>query len=388
MQCDIDWHPALNALPFSPIRRMFNTAARMSDVIHLSIGQPDMPAPAHVIDAYVAALRDGKTRYELDAGLPQLREAIAGFYGQCYGIPLDAENVLITTGCCQAIYMALTAAVKPGKEVIVIEPVFILYHILKLAGAIPRPIVTTAANGYQVDAQEVISAMTDSTCAVLLTSPGNPTGTVYPRATMEAICEAATQRGITIISDEVYDRLVLDDEPYASALTCCPSFDRLIVASSVSKTYSLAGLRLGWAISTKTNIETLQRYHMFISTCENTPSQWAVLAAFEGDQSSVHAMVNEYRRRRARVVELVGQCPALTGYEPGGAFFVMPSLPAGADGFDVAMRLLEETGVCTIPGGTFGESCNNALRISYSTSMENIEAAFERMIPWLAEQLF
>ena len=116
--------------------------------------------------------------------------------------------------------------------------------------------------------------------------------------------------------------------------------------------------------------------------------QWAVLAAFEGDQSSVHAMVNEYRRRRARVVELVGQCPALTGYEPGGAFFVMPSLPAGADGFDVAMRLLEETGGCTIPGGTFGESCNNALRISYSTSMENIEAAFERMIPWLAKQLF
>jgi len=124
MPRSIDWHPALNELPFSPIRMMFNTAAKMTDVLHLSIGQPDMPAPPHVIEAYIRALRDGKTRYELDGCLPQLREAITGFYNRRYGLHLEAENILITTGCCQAMYMALTAAVKPGKEVIVIEPVF------------------------------------------------------------------------------------------------------------------------------------------------------------------------------------------------------------------------------------------------------------------------
>lgn len=230
--------------------------------------------------------------------------------------------------------------------------------------------------------------MTDETCAIMINSPGNPTGTVYPRATMQAICQAAIERGIPIISDEVYDRLILDDEPYASALSYCPDLDQLLVASSVSKTYSLAGLRLGWLISSQANIETLQRYHMFISTCESTPSPWAVLAAISGEQSSVDDMVQEYLRRRARVVVLLSQCKQMTSYTPGGTFFVMPSLSPGADSMDVAMRMLKEVRVCTIPGVTFGHSCNNALRLSYSTSIPNIEAAFERMIPWLAKQSF
>jgi aminotransferase len=383
----IDWHPALAALPFSPIRQMFNTAAEMEDVIHLSIGQPDFAMPEHVVDAHVRALREGKTRYEMDAGLPQLRVAVAEFYNQQYGSQLTERNVLITTGCCQAMFMALTAAVQPDREVIVIEPYFVLAHIVGVAGAIPHSITTHAANGYQVDPQEVIDAMNDRTCAIMLNSPGNPTGTVYPRETVKAICHAAEERGIVVISDEVYDRLVFDG-PYASALTCAPSLDKLIMSSSVSKTYSMAGLRLGWAISSEDNIVQLQRYHMFISTTENTPTQWAALAALKGDQSCVQRMLDEYRRRRDRIVELVDAAPHLTGYVPGGAFFIMPSLPAGADSFDVAMRMLREARVCTIPGGAFGKSCNNALRISYATSMDQIEAAFERLNPWLQKLSF
>ena len=389
MSSGINWNPMLDTLPFSPIRMMFNTAAEMEDVIHLSIGQPDFPPPPHVIEAHIQALREGKTSYALDAGLPQLREAIAAFYSREYNIKLAATNVLITTGCCQSMYMALTGAVKPGMEVIVIEPVFVLYHVAKLAGAVPIPITTTVAEGYQVDPQRVIDAMTEKTCAILINSPGNPTGTIYPRATMETICKAATDRGIAVISDEVYDRLILDhDQSFTSALMCVDDLDGLIMTSSVSKTYSMAGLRLGWTISSESNIITLQRYHMFISTCENTPAQWASLAAITGDQSFVGQMVGEYRRRRDRVVQLIEQCPHLTGYQPGGAFFVMPSLPTGTDGFDVAMRMLKEAGVCTIPGSAFGNSCGNALRISYSTSMENIESAFERMKPWLEKQSF
>lgn len=383
----IEWNPGLAALPFSPIRAMFNEAAKMSDVVHLSIGQPDLPPPPHVIEAFHQALRDGRTRYELDAGMPALRQAIADFYSRRHNVRLDADNVLITTGCCQAMFMALSAAVQPGREVIMIEPAFVLFRIIEMAGGVLRRIVTTAENGYQVDPQEVIDAMNDRTCALLLNSPGNPTGTIYPRETMETICRAAEERGIAVISDEVYDRLILD-EPYASALECAPHLDNLIVASSVSKTYSLAGLRLGWAISSKANIVDLQRFHMFVSSCESTPTQSAVLAAFQGEQSFVEQMVKEYRRRRDRVVELVAATPKLTGYKPSGAFFVMPSLPVGVDGFDVAMRMLKEVGVCTVPGGTFGNSCSNALRFSYSTSMENIEAAFERMIPWLGQQSF
>ena len=387
MSPKIEWHPSLGALPFSPIRKMFNTAAEMEDVIHLSIGQPDFPTPPHIIDAMVHALRQGKTRYELDAGLPELRAAVAGLYNHLYELKLTDENVLVTTGCCQAMFMALTAAVRPGMEVIVVEPVFVLVHIIELAGAIPRAIVTTAENGYQVDPQQVIDAMTEKTCAIMINSPGNPTGTIYPRDTIDAICQEAARRNIAVISDEVYDRLILEGD-YASAMTSMPTLDNVIMTSSVSKTYSMAGLRLGWVISSRENIVNLQRYHMFISTNENTPTQWATVAALTGDQSCVETMVREYRSRRDRVVELVGKAPHLKSYRPDGAFFIMPSLPAGTDSFDVAMRLLTEARVCTIPGGAFGHSCNNALRISYATSMDQIEAAFERIIPWLEKQSF
>ena len=384
----IDWHPSLDALPFSPIRQMFNAAATMEDVVHLSIGQPDFAPAPHILEAHAQALREGKLRYELDAGLPQLRQGIADLYNNLFDTRLEAHNVLITTGCCQAMFMALTAAVQPGREVIMIEPTFVLAHIARLAGAAIRRIVTTAENGYQVDPQQVIDAINDHTCAIMINSPGNPTGTVYPRETIEAICSAAAERGIALISDEVYDRLILDDEPFTSALVCPGGLDNLIVTNSVSKSYCLPGLRLGWAISSPENIETLQRYHMYISTAENTPSQWAALAAVTGDQACVDDMVVEYRRRRDRVVELVEQTPHMTGYRPGGAFFIMPSFPAGTDGLDLAMRMLREIRVCTIPGSTFGQSCTNALRLSYSTSMDQIEEAFARMTPWLEKQSF
>ncbi len=389
MNRSIDWNPALERLPFSPIRRMFNTAATMTDVLHLSIGQPDFPTPPHIIEAHVKALREGRTRYELDAGLPQLRDAVAKLYNRLYDIRLEPENVLITTGCCQAMYMAIHAAVRPGMEVIVVEPVFVFLHVIEQAGGVPVRIMTTAKEGYQVDPQKVIAAMSDRTCAIMINSPGNPTGSVYPKETITAICREADRRGIAIISDEVYDRLILDEDvPYASALKHAPSLDHLIMTSSCSKTYSMAGLRLGWAISSKQNIEALQRLHMFISTTENTATQYAALEAVTGPQDCVGTMVKEYRRRRDRIVQLVSKTPHMTGYSPGGAFFIMPSLPSAADSFDVAMRLLKEARVCTIPGGAFGTSCNNALRISFATSMETIEAAFERMQQWLARQSF
>lgn len=384
----IQWNPALQALPFSPIREVFNRAAGLKDICHLSIGQPDFPTPPAIIEAHIEALRAGKTDYALDAGLPELRLAVANRYQDLYGVELGPENVLITTGCCQAMYMALSAAVRPGKEFVLIEPYFVLGLIPEMVGAIPRKVVTTAENGYQPDPQEIIDAFNNDTCAILLNSPSNPAGAVYPKETMEAVCHEAARRGITVISDEVYDRLILDDEPHASALTCAPNLDQVIVCSSLSKTYSMAGLRLGWAISSKENIRDLQRYHIFISTTENTPTQWAALEALTGDQTPVEQMVEAYRERRDCIMNWVDKAPGLTGYRPGGAFFIMPALPRGADSFEVTYRLLEEAGVCVIPGGAFGKSCNNGLRMSFATSLDTINEAFERMIPWLEKQSF
>ncbi|MBJ83617.1 MAG: aspartate aminotransferase [Acidimicrobiaceae bacterium] len=368
---------------------MFNLASTMEDVVHLSIGQPDFPTPRHIIDAHIAALRADKTHYTLDAGLPELLSALAEYYSHRNSTSLVEENLLETTGAGEAIFLAVTSVAFSGREVIVIEPSFVLFQALVgFTGAKVRRLVTTADKGYQVDPNEVIDAMGPKTCAIILNSPGNPTGTVYPKATVQAICQEASRRGVTVISDEVYDRLVLDDMPCPSVLNCDVDLDHVIVASSFSKTYSMPGMRVGWLVSSRENIKTLRRYHTYTTTVGNTPGQWASIAALRGDQGCVDRMVVEYRARRDRIVELLKACRHLRSYRPQGAFYIMPSLPRGVNGSQFVLKMLQEIRVCVIPGDTFGKSCSNAFRLSYATSLDRIENAFKRMIPWLEKQSF
>lgn len=381
------WNPALHTIPVPGIRRMVNLAATMDDVIHLSIGQPDMKPPRHVIDATIDALNAGQTGYTMDAGLPELLEALADYYGQRYQRALVAENFMVTTGATEAIYLALTATSAPGREFIVPDPAFMLYApLIRINGGVVKTIPTRAQNQHQLDPQEVIDAIGPHTFAIVLNSPSNPTGTVYPRETVEAIVQEAAYRGVYVISDEVYDHLIYDQREYPSVLTCCSDLDHVMVVSSFSKTFSMAGMRVGWMVASQGAIKKLRRYHMFTTTVANTPSQWGGVAALRGDRAYIDAMLKEYQTRRDRLVELVQQTPHLTGYRPEGAFYLFPALPEGVNGGNVALKLLRETGVCTVAGDTFGSAGSNALRISYSTSLAQIEAAFERLIPWMAKQ--
>ncbi|RLK48648.1 aminotransferase [Alkalispirillum mobile] len=383
------WNPALRALPIPGIRRMVNMAAEMEDVIHLSIGQPDFPVPEHVIEAHIDALRHGQTGYTMDAGLPELLEAIAEYYSERYHRPLTPDNVLVTTGATEAIYLALAATAAPGRQFLVPDPCFPLYApLIRMNGGEVKPIPTRAENGHQLDPQEVIDSIGMRTFGIILNSPNNPTGTVYPRETIEAIVQEAAYRGVYVYSDEVYDHLLLDDLKYASVLNCTSDLDHVMMMSSFSKTYSMSGLRIGWIISSQGAIKKLRRFHIFTTTVANTPAQWAGVAALKGEKSCLDHMVEEYRRRRDRVVQLVSDAPHLTGYWPQGAFYIFPSLPQNTDATTVAIRMLQETGVCVVPGDAFGDSCPNSLRISFSASMNDIEEAFERMIPWLAKQRF
>ncbi|WP_338034604.1 pyridoxal phosphate-dependent aminotransferase [Halorhodospira neutriphila] len=381
------WSPSIRALPIPGIRKMVNMAAEMDDVIHLSIGQPDFPMPEHVLEAHVQALRDGKTGYTLDAGLPQMLEAVAEYYGARYGRELSPENVLITTGATEAMYLAIAATAAPGRQFLVPDPAFPLYApLIRMNGAEVRSIPTRAEHGHQLDPQEVIDQIGMRTFGIILNSPSNPTGTVYPRETVEAIVQEAAYRGVYVFSDEVYDHLLLDEMAYPSVLRCTSDLDHVMAVSSLSKTFSMAGLRIGWLISSQGAIKKLRRFHIFTTTVANTPAQWAGAAALRGEQGCVEAMLEAYRARRDRIVELVSQTPHLTSYRPQGAFYIFPSLPPNTDGTSVATRLLKETGVCLVPGDAFGESCPNALRISYAASMDDIERAFERIIPWMARQ--
>ncbi|MDQ2075629.1 pyridoxal phosphate-dependent aminotransferase [Marinimicrobium sp. ABcell2] len=383
------WNPALLTIPIPGIRRMVNMAAHLDDVIHLSIGQPDLPAPKIVVDAARDALEAGQTGYTMDAGLPELLDSLAAYYGARSHRKLSAENIIVTTGATEAVYLALTAMSAPGRQFIIPDPTFMLYApLIRMNGGEVVPVATRAENNHQLDPQEVIDAIEPQTHAIVLNSPSNPTGTVYPKETVEAIVEEAAYRGIYVISDEVYDHLIYDGKEYPSVLSCCSDLDHVMVISSFSKTYSMAGMRVGWLIASQGAIKKLRRYHMFTTTVANTPCQWAGVAALHSGKDFVDGMVAEYTRRRDRLVELVAQTPHLSGYKPEGAFYLFPSLPEGVNGTNVALRLLKETGVCTIPGETFGASSTNSLRISYSTSMENIERAFERIIPWMEKQDF
>jgi aminotransferase len=383
------WNPAMMAIPVPGIRKMVNMAASMEDVIHLSIGQPDLPAPDNVVNATIEALRAGQTGYTMDAGLPELLESLAVYYSGRSQRKLTSDNIMITTGATEAIYLALTAVSAPGRHFIVPDPAFMLYApMIRMNGGEITEITTRAEKNHQLDPQEVIDAIQPNTHAIVLNSPSNPTGTVYPRETIEAILQEAAYRGIQVISDEVYDHLIYDGKEYPSALACTTDLDNLMVVSSFSKTYSMAGMRIGWIIASQAAIKRLRRYHMFTTTVANTPCQWAGVAALHGSNDFIQNMLAEYTKRRDRLVELVEQTPHLTGYKPEGAFYLFPALPEGVNGTNVALRLLKETGVCTIPGETFGNSCSNAIRLSYSTSLNNIERAFERIIPWMEKQDF
>jgi len=342
-----------------------------------------------VVDATVAALQAGQTGYTMDAGLPELLEALSDYYGARYARELTPDNILVTTGATEAIYLALTATSSSGREFIIPEPSFMLYApLVRMNGGTVKTIPTRAESHHQLDPQDVIDAISADTCAIVLNSPSNPTGTLYPRETIEAIVQEAAYRGVYVISDEVYDHLVYDDKTYPSVLSCCSDLDHVMVISSFSKTFSMAGMRVGWLIASQGAIKKLRRYHMFTTTVANTPCQWAGVAALRGERDFVDTMLQVYTQRRDRVVELVRQTPFLEGYKPEGAFYIFPALPEGINGNNVALRLLKETGVCTIPGETFGPSCSNALRISYSTSIEQIEEAFKRLIPWMERQDF
>lgn len=383
------WNPALRALPIPGIRRMVNLASEMEDVVHLSIGQPDFPTPPHIIEEHIRALQAGSTGYTMDAGLPELLTALKEYYSKRYQRPLVEENILVTTGATEAIYLALSATAAPGREFIIPDPSFPLYApLIRMNGGTVKAIPTRAEHGHQLDPQEVIDAIGMRTFAIVLNSPNNPTGAVYPRETIEAILQEAAYRGVKVISDEVYDHLLLDELDYPSALEHTADLDHVLTISSFSKTFSMPGLRIGWVISSQGVIKMLRRYHIFTTTVANTPAQWAGIAALQGDRACLDDMVEAYRKRRDRVVQLVSEAPHLTGYWPQGAFYIMPSLPPNADGTTVALRMLEETGVCVVPGETFGDNARNALRISFSTSMEQIEEAFARMNPWLAKQKF
>jgi aminotransferase len=368
------------SVPPSGIRRFFDIAATMDDVISLGIGEPDFATPEPLVRAGIEALQRGETHYSSNSGLMELRRAIAehldGRYGQTYN---PASEVLITVGVSEALYLACAATLDHGDEVIIPEPCFVSYAPeVTFAGGTPVMVSTRAEDAWQATAEDIEAAVTERTKAVLLGYPNNPTGATMSRERLNEIAAVVKRHNLLVISDELYDQLVYDTEH-----VCFPSlpgmYSRTILLNGFSKAYAMTGWRVGYAAGPAEILDMMRRVHQYTIMCAPTVSQYAALAALKVGEPHVQEMHAEYDRRRRLIVDGLNEI-GLDCVEPQGAFYAFPSIKiSGMDENEFAERLLQEEKVAVVPGAAFGDGGRDHVRCSYATAYEKIEEALERM---------
>ncbi|MBC7242380.1 MAG: aminotransferase class I/II-fold pyridoxal phosphate-dependent enzyme [Anaerolineae bacterium] len=368
------------SIPPSGIRRFFDIAATMQNVISLGIGEPDFTTPAHIIEAGIEALRRGETHYTSNAGIFELRQAIAENIARLYGVQYDpAKEIFITVGVSEGLYLALTALLNPGEEVIVPEPCFVAYvPEVVLAGGVPVRIPTWVENNFEVTAEEIERAITPRTKALLIGYPNNPTGAVMSRERLMAIAQLAERYDLVVISDEIYDRLVYGVEHICFA--SLPGMrERTIVLQGMSKAYAMTGWRVGYAAGPAELIAPMLKIHQYTIMSAPTVAQIAALRALKHGEEDVQYMREMYDRRRRLIVAGLNNI-GLSCFEPKGAFYAFPCIrTTGLSSMEFSERLLMEEKVAVVPGSAFGECGEGFVRCSYASSLENIEEALNRM---------
>jgi aminotransferase len=370
----------VQGIPPSGIRKFFDIAATMEDVISLGIGEPDFVTPAPFLEAGVRSLQEGHTHYTSNSGILELRQALSRHLERLYGVHYHPEDeLLISVGVSEALYLALTAIIDPGDEVIVPEPCFVSYTPeVTLAGGRPVTIATHVEHSFQVTGVAVEAAVTEKTKAILIGYPNNPTGAVMSRERLLEIANVAQKHDLLVISDEIYDQLV-----YGIQHICFASLpgmrDRTITLGGFSKDYAMTGWRIGYAAAPAEILGAMRKIHQYTIMSAPTTAQIAALTALEQGASYVEEMRNEYDRRRKLIVGGLNEL-GLKTFEPHGAFYAFPSVAAsGMDENAFAEQLLHEERVALVPGSAFGPSGAGFVRCSYATAYEDIEKALERI---------
>lgn len=370
----------VRSVPPSGIRRFFDIAATMPDVISLGVGEPDFVTPGDIREAAMSSIQEGKTAYTSNSGLIELRTALAAHLDNLYGVSYDAEDeLLLTVGVSEGMQNAMVALIDDGDEVIVPEPCFVAYAASVIfADGVPVHVPTRVENNFQVTGEEIEAAITPKTKAILIGYPNNPTGAVLSRERMLEIAEIAERHDLIVISDEIYDRLV-----YGVEHTCFASLpgmrERTVLLGGFSKAYAMTGWRLGWLAAPADITQAVRKVHQYAIMSAPTASQYAGLEALRFGEDSVQAMVAEYDRRRRRIVDGFNAM-GLPTFEPQGAFYAFPYVGhLGLSSEAFAERLLVEEQVAVVPGDAFGPSGAGYVRACYATSMEKIEQALERI---------
>ena len=364
----------------SGIRKFFDIVATMDDVISLGIGEPDFTTPEPILEAGIEALRQGETHYTSNAGIYELREAISDLLEEKYQVRYDpADEVVISVGVSEALYLSLTAVINPGEEIIIHTPCFVSYQAeVILAGGVPVEVPGSLDNNFQPELELIEAAITPKTKAIFIGFPNNPTGAVATRENLLAISKIAEKHDLLVISDEIYDSLV-----YGVEHVCFASLpgmkERTITLGGFSKSYAMTGWRVGYAAAPAEILQGLVRVHQYTVMSAPSMSQIAALAAVRHGADHVEEMRLKYDRRRQLIVSRLNEI-GLETFMPQGAFYAFPQIKCtGLDDELFAQNLLDEEKVAVVPGSAFGAGGEGFVRCSYATKYEKIEQALDRI---------
>lgn len=381
----------METLPFSGIRVMMERANQMqregTDIIHMEIGRPDFDTPDVIKEALYESVRRGSVFYTSNYGIGELRQAICEKLRRDNGVSYAPEEILVTVGVGEGTYAAMAGFLNAGDEVLVPDPVWLNYiHVPNFFGAKPVSYTLREENNYQLDGEELERLITPKTRMLVLNSPGNPTGAVQSRRTLEQVARIAERHDLIVVSDEIYEKLVYGDAEHVCFASLPGMKKRTITLNGFSKCYSMTGWRLGYAAAPVEFIQAMVRVHQYINTCASSFVQEAAVTALEKGEADVRRMVAEYQRRRDYAVKAIRQIDGLGCQIPEGAFYIFVNIKdLGLSSQEAADYFLDRAHVATTPGSAFGPSGEGYLRLSYACDYERIVEAMERIKKAVAE---
>ncbi len=385
----IDYSRVLNPVAAemkpSGIRKYFDIAAQMEDVISLGVGEPDFPTPWQVRAAGIRSLENGRTKYTSNAGLPALKEAIASYSLRQYGLDYDPKReILVTVGGSEAIDLAVRALVCPGDEVIIPQPSYVCYEpIARLAGGVPVIIETKAEDDFKVTPAQLKAALSPRTKLLILPYPCNPTGGIMERKDLEALAQVLEGSSVMVLSDEIYAQLSFGEEAHVSPAVIPGMRERTVVVNGFSKAFSMTGWRLGYALAPAEIMTQMLKIHQYAIMCAPTTSQYAAVEALLHCDDEVRSMVEQYNMRRRLMVAGFNRI-GLSCREPKGAFYCFPSIRStGMSCDEFCEKLLYAQRVAVVPGTAFGQGGEGFIRASYCYSTDHINEAIERIDAFL-----
>jgi aminotransferase len=364
----------------SGIRRFFDLASKMDNIISLGVGEPDFITPWNVREASISSLERGFTAYSANAGIIELRKEISAYMQRRFATKYDPETeILVTVGASEAIDIGMRAILDEGDEVIIVEPSFVSYvPLVQMAGGVPVAVGTNRQNDFKVTASQIEAAITDRTKAVMLCFPNNPTGATMTAEEMKEIAPVVERHDLIVFSDEIYAELSYDEEPVSFA--SLPNMkERTILISGFSKSFAMTGWRLGFVLASPDLLAAMLKLHQYSLMCAPTMAQYGALEALKSGMDDLERMKQSYKQRRNYIVKSFREI-GLPCHNPGGAFYAFPSIEkTGLTSEQFAEKLLLEERVAVVPGHVFGEGGEGHIRCSYATSMDNLEQSVERM---------